>query len=498
MSITVNINSIDRTNLILFPTLSVKQELSNKVDICNFTIRKNDFYTPSYLDDVKVIDNGNTIFGGTILEFKEQTDSGADTILFKIKATDYTFLMDRIQAAKTYEDKTINYIIDDLLTSYASDFNADNVESDFEVEKIVFNQVPISQCIKKLAAIVQYDWYIDEDKSVHFFPLAENPAPYNLTDTSGNYVYKSLKRKVNGSQLVNVVKVRGGTYEGSSYTDYITVKGDDTKSFQLPYKFHNLAIELDTGSGYVNKTVGIDFIDDFTSKNVLHNYQDMSIRFENALNDGDIIKYTGNPDIRVLAIAEDSDSKIAYGESQKLIRDTSIKSNTIARQRGNAELLAYANLLTDASFYTYNSGLRVGMNITLDSTIRNCDNSFLISSIQFKMIDPYNFGYNIQLITTKRHDLIVLLSKILEPEPLETDESEVSEQIYAINETMKINENVSIVEPENANETMIINEDIRLDEVAPSNVKFVLSSYSPTSISDTKRPGRLDMSMYVY
>jgi hypothetical protein len=264
---------------------------------------------------------------------------------------------------------------------------------------------------------VRYDWYVDENKVVHFFSKGTLSAPFDLTDSSGNYVYTSLRRLLDGSQIANRVKVRGGEYDGDTYTDSITVAGDATKSFRLPYKFSNLTVKLNT----VAQVVGIDFIDNFSDKDVLHSFQEQTIRWETALSDADVIEFSGNPKVRVFAIAEDPPSIALYGKIEKLIRDNNITSNTVARQRAIAELYAYSASLIDAEFYTRTVGLRAGMQINISSTLRGSDDSLIIKSLVFRPIDKDNFGYDVKCVSQKRQGLIELLQSILEPEPQSTD-----------------------------------------------------------------------------
>lgn len=343
--ITIELNSVDISDQVKFDSVQVDSVLTNEVDTAQFDIRRYGARTinPVFNDDVVIYDGADKIFAGKVNSVDNNAEAGLGAYL-TIRCTDHTMEFDRLLASRTYEDTTVHDIIDDLVSSYAPSFTINNVSSNFIIPKIVFNQVPLSQCLRRLADIMRYDWYIDPDKDIHFFERNTNTAPFDLTDTSGNFVYKTLSRSSDGTQIVNRVKVRGGEYDGDTYTDVITVKGSDSKSFKLPYKFSNLTIELDTGGGYVSKTVGIDFIDDFTTKDVLYNFQDQSFRFETARGDGNKIRFSGNPKVPVLAIAEDSPSVIAYGAIEKLIRDDTIESNNVARKRASAELLAFADL----------------------------------------------------------------------------------------------------------------------------------------------------------
>ena len=501
MSVVIKINSVDKSSEVDFSSLIVKQNLTNQVDTASFKIRKygSRSTVPAFDDDIEIYDGSTQIFGGKVLKVDEDVESGGGGVVYVVTCVDHTYELDKKLASKTYTSQTIKAIITDLLSSYASSFDADNVDSEFTIDKIVFNQVPISTCIKRLADIVRYDWYIDVNKSIHFFEKFTNTAPFDLTDSSGNFVYESLKRTVDGSQVVNRVLVRGGEYEGSAYEDEITVSGDISKSFKLPYKFANLQVWLDTGGGYVAQNVGVDFIDDFTSDDVLHNYQDQTIRWENALANGDKIKFSGNPKVRVLAVAEDPVSIASYGIIEKIIRDTSIKDNAVARRRAAAELYAYADTMVDAKFRTFTAGLRTGQLINVSSSRRNSDDDLLIKTVTFRMADPDNFVYDVELISTKTYDLIDLLQKILEPESLDSDEVETSEQLFTDTQGVSIAEEIENVTPEDDEQSVSIAESIEKDPLgAGVEPDWVLSPYTPTGQSDTKRPGRLDYSFKVY
>jgi len=494
MSITVKINTVDKTDNIKQETLRVTQRLTYQVDTAKFQVIKagNKTLVPAYDDDIEIYDGATKIFGGKTIQVDGSSLSSADGIVYNVECVDHTYEFDKILASKTYENETIADIISDLVSSYASGFTSVNATSDFEIEKIVFNQVSLSTCMKRLAEIMQYDWYIDVDKDVHFFPNETKSSPFDLTDSNGNYVYKTLKRISDGSQVVNRVKVRGGEYDGDVFTDILVVNGNDSKSFRLPYKFSNLTIKLNT----VSQTIGIDFIDDFTSVDVLYNFAEKTIRFENNLSDTDEIEFSGNPKIPVFAISEDSNSIALYSAIEKLIRDDSIQSNSVARKRASAELLYYAEPIIDAKFFTFESGLNIGMTVDIQSDIRGSDDRLLIKRLQFKLIDHDTFGYQVELISTKRQEFIDLLQQIIEPEPRDSDEAEVSEQIFTDTAEINIDEEIELVTPVDADEDMEVAENYILDPFgAGVDADYVLSPYSPTSQTDTKRPGRLDLSM---
>jgi len=258
--ITVKLNTVDISSEIDWRALQVVQTIDNTPGTATFVMTSPESL-PEFDDDIEIYDGLTKIFGGKVVEVSTSINGLVQRA--EVKCACHQMELDRNLAAKTYEDTTVEDIISDLFDEYATSFTYTNITgADYEVERIVFNQVPLSSCLKKLAEITSSYWYIDPDKDLHFFPRFTEEAPFDLTDTSGKYVFKSLARTVDGSQMVNRVKVRGGDYDGSSYEDIITVSGDDTKSFNLPYKFANLQVWLDDGGGYVEQTVGVDFIDE--------------------------------------------------------------------------------------------------------------------------------------------------------------------------------------------------------------------------------------------
>lgn len=495
--IILKINGTDRSSLVVRDSLEINQILTSQVDTAVFLLRKYGSRTvvPNVGDDVGIYQDTTKIFGGTITTVNESEISSADGLVYEVRVTDYTFLLDSKLVSETYSSQTIAYIINDLITKYASGFTSVNVSSTFTITKIVFNQVPISQCIKRLADVLRYDWYVDENKDIHFFSKFTNSAPYNLTDTSGNYVNETLERTIDGTQIANTVKVRGGEYDGATYTDKITVNGSNSKTFVLPYKFSNLAITVNG----VSKTVGIDNIDSFPAKDVLYNFTEKIIRFNAVLTDGDQIQFSGNPKVPVLAIASDPASIALYGVKEKLIRDTTIQDLSVARKRAGAEVDTFKDPISNLKFDTYTAGLRTGMVINLTSTNRSTNTDFIISTVNFKARTLNDFTYSVEVVTTRQFGLIELLQQLLLPDPQQADDAEVAETIKTDTAEVTIDELITTVSPYQDFVTITLTESILRDPLgAGVSPTWVLGNYIPTSQSDTKRMGRLDYSLKVY
>lgn len=493
----IEINSIDVSSAIIWNSVSVSNKKSSQVDTASFNFRESSFEI-AINDEVKIYDDTELVFGGYITYMNESIGS-PDTNFFSVQCIDYSYDLDGILIAASFIDKTGKEIIDELVADNASDFDTTNVVCDRLLGRIVFNQVSLADCISRLSKILGYEWYVDPDKKIYFFQRFSLVAPFDLTDTNGNYIYKTLQRTIDASQIANVVKVRGGTAtETNLFEDIITVKGSSTRAFNLPYKFADLSVYLDTGGGYVEQEVGLDNIDTFDDKDVLYNYQQSSIRFENPLADETLLKFTGYKKFPVTAIVSDDDAIAALGKTrEKIITDKSIVDTQVARERGTLELdLAKAEVI-DCSFMTYTRGLKSGMRIKISSAIRGIsDLDFIITAVTFVARTPEEFYYKVTCSTAKKQGLVEFLKELnTRGDEFEEDTNAVAEIIKVASDELTIEEEIESIAPHDAFDDFTIEDEIDLFDFEP---EWVLADYIPTGNSDTKRNGRLDISMEVY
>src|SRR5450631_974590 len=118
-------------------------------------------YTPAVFDTVVIQDGTSTIFGGRIVTVTETPINPASGIIYQLECADYSVDLDSMLVSKTYLGMTVGAIIADILTNFAPTFTGTHVSCTFPITSIVFNQVTLSQALKRLANIVQYDWFVD-------------------------------------------------------------------------------------------------------------------------------------------------------------------------------------------------------------------------------------------------------------------------------------------------------------------------------------------------
>ena len=502
--LTLAINNIDQSANIDWASLRKVEVLTKEPDSLEFRIKNHPgkTYQPALSDEVIVTDNGQRIFGGIITETKHENEGLLK--YFSCTCKDYTYLMDRKLVNKTYTGQTVSAIITDLAATFMVGFTTNSVQGLAVIPKIVFNDEQPSKCIQKLADLLgNYNWYVDYFKDIHFFSEGEGDAPFNLDDTSGNYIFGSLQITRNINQIRNSIIVRGGIKESSTLTDIKLADGQQ-KTFVAKPLLSNLTISKSTdGIDYTILTIGQDGIDDPISKDVLYNPNNGFIIFreDNKLASGNFLKWSGVQVYPIKIVRRDWASISKYGEFQYVIKDENIKSEDQAKQRAMAELLKYAERINEGVFNTTKSGLKTGHWITINSpAIGYMDEKFKINRILFRARTSSSFEYEVHLIASETFGIIDALSKLLvgNDANIQTSVNEVPVNVEGYTEEIALGE-VYLVQTR-PTVTPTFSESISMSElfrVNPFGLNvypiWVAGSYFPVDGDDRERTAYADV-----
>lgn len=438
MAVTLEINDVDKTSSVDWQSIQLMRAMTNQVDTLSFSMTRanSSGYKPMLNDKVELFEDSVMIFGGQIISIDETVDGRVEKV--NISCKDFSFDMDKKLVVKTYENMSVTDIINDIKTNFlGSGYTTTNAICGTIIKYIAFNYEYPTKCLQQLAEITNFDWYVDEAKNIYFFQKGSQIAPFELTDTNGNYIYQSLKVKKDIRNIRNSIIVRGGTYLGNSYYEEQVADGNSL-TFTFAYKYSNVVVK----KASVTQTVGVDFVDDPATKNCLYNFNEKSVKFPTAPTAGQVIRIEGNPHIPVVTKLKDTTSISTYGEFEYKIVDKSIGSKDAARDRARAEIAAWAASLNEGSFGTYKTGLKVGHRINIQSTNRSIDDYFIISRISSKLHTPTSFVHVCTLVTKQTYGMIEFLQKLLiqKDKEIEISADEVLDTVLQLSETVTVSD----------------------------------------------------------
>lgn len=144
------------------------------------------------------------------------------------------------------ETGSANVTIDDLRMTADSSFTMFNFKetATFDDARASFKKPTVF--INSLAKTLNFFWYIDYERDIHFFNTEANDAPFSLTDTSNNF--DQLRVAVDTSQLKNRQVVRGGTKTSDSLYTQVVEGNSAVREWIMKATFKNLTIFLDDNS----------------------------------------------------------------------------------------------------------------------------------------------------------------------------------------------------------------------------------------------------------
>ncbi|MDP2654902.1 MAG: hypothetical protein Q8Q08_12850 [Candidatus Omnitrophota bacterium] len=387
----------------------------------------------------------------------------------------------------------LTVIFDDLRLIPAEAFTQQAVaglDSDINYGRFIYE--PLFDVFVQMAENNGLDWYIDTERDLHFFPSTDESAPFDLTDTSANYLWESLSIRTDISNIYNEVFIVGGEEAGTERTDDLSNQADGSNvMFLLAYRYSDVSVTLNDGSGPVTQTLGIDNVDDIADFDVLFNFQEKLLRWQTAPADGDIVEITGKPYLPIVVSEADLGSIATYGVFQFHKEDKSIQTRAAARELGLGLLTQHRDALEEGGFLTYEGGLRAGQKINITSIVRDVAEDFIINGLDMTMRTPDEPLYAVSIVSARTLGLIEILIQLLRKKEPVGDEA-LTLPAYNVLEEIQVAEQITIEAPENVAEDIEASEET--EELLNFSPTWVAGSYSPTGplSVDPNRPAFCD------
>lgn len=218
----------------------------------------------------------------------------------------------------------------------------------------------------------------------------------------------------------HIVISRSGAADASNYYEIDCVPAGNSVGVSNTYNGTAWALN---GSNF--------FFQELINYDVLYGYNEKILKFSTAPAGADVLIWTAQPYLPIIIQYRDTASINANGEYQYKVIDKSIKTKASAKQRALQEILGWAAAVSEAGFKTYQSGLRVGQTINIQSSIRGLDYDLIINQVTAKARTGDALEYNVSLVSTKTMGLVYWLQNQISKDNQEIiiDENELSDKV---------------------------------------------------------------------
>jgi len=309
-------------------------------------------------------DGTTKIFAGKIIDKKIKK-------LWELKVLGYGWELNNLWITQVYENKSPEYIVEDIITNYTNFTYASTSSSGVTLTKYVANDYAY-KIIDEMASILDWQFYTDADKNAYFEP--KGTIDNGVVFTNGTNCRVEEWRE-DPTKLVNKVKVKG---DFASYNTTETFTGDgSTTEFALSYKpVSNIKVVVD-GTELSGGAEGKgDYDIDKEQKKII---------FSSAPANGSSIEISYTYNIPIVVQTQDDDSIALYGEIYKEVEVPSLKTFADARAYAKQYLATYSTPASSVAFRIagINTTIQQGEKIRVIDSLRSKDEYLIINKIKY-------------------------------------------------------------------------------------------------------------------
>ena len=495
----------DFTQHIQRSSLRIDNIMTRQIDRANFTFRREKkdgtSFTPTVGREIEIYDGITKVFAGNLVKVTVGSPN-YKIVDFKVECNDFGRQLDRFLIVDSFVNQSIEDIINAIVVDKGLDsagFTTNNVNATKIVESINFNYEPFNSVLTQLADLINYDWFVDEDKDIHFFAKDTTDAPFGLTDINGNFLFESFILRRDNKQVKNVIFVRGGEYLGTNFTSEFISDGIQNV-WTLPNRYDEIKMNV-TGEIWSG---GIDEKDNINEFDYLWSNDEKFIQFRAGRipSDTSSIRISGRPKLPVRiklrdteSIADMVSSEGGTGEYEFLIVDKTINDKQGARDRARAELNSFKATLSEGEFITRTSGLKAGQKININSAAFGINDDFIINKVTATERTENSFKYKVSFITTRTLGIIDFLRNLALKDTKEIiiNENEILDLMEAFDESMVMSETVTSSVEHNLQEESMSMADTFTAQSLNFETKFVYHDIVPAGFD---RPGNYGGAQY--
>lgn len=201
MTINLYIAGQDRSGLLVVNSAEITRDLNGRASFRGqLEERFEPGYRPTKGSALVVSDGGSPetkYFAGLIWRVVERHHPSTSRLQYDIEARDYNSILSHRLVNAEYENEALSDILDHINENFLSDEGitlSTDSPSPTITERLTFFYETVASVLNRLSTLTGLTWYVDFDKVLHFSTFVSNPAPFGLTDSSGDWRDLEIER----------------------------------------------------------------------------------------------------------------------------------------------------------------------------------------------------------------------------------------------------------------------------------------------------------------
>lgn len=422
-------------------TVQINHKVGER-SFCSFTALTDNKTRFSKGLEVKVYDNTQLVFAGSIDLVRDYTNDGSMVRDHLITCTDNHYFVDKRIFTKAFIETSagdiVRTMIDNVLSEEGITYTDTSIQNGVKITH-VFDHEYCNNILDKVCEMTGFTWWVNEYKVLYFIDPISNRNDKTITDEiikAGSFEFVSDRSRfrniqyIKGPRGLTGEKTEEFTYEGRSYSFVLTFPVGDL----IDIKINGVSVDK-SNIGKKADNVDAAFLWLKGDNTISYNH------FSGLAVQGDTFSFVYKGHIPIIAIAKDNHlvEQIKHlenggsGKVENIILDKSLEGMESSFLEASGKLKKYGILENKTvTFDTLESNYKPSQLVRLNSLSEGINEDFLVEQVFIR--DEYDLlWYTIKLV---KGGMFESWAKIFQ-KTMETNQSSMSdEKDFSLQETI--------------------------------------------------------------
>ena len=374
-------------------SFTYSKEGSSVIDTTNISLSRSEDSNFDIGDDVSIgYHDGTDTF---VAEFNGDITSKQVNQELLLTMESYDGRLNRSAFISTvYEDKTLEFIVEDIITTYTDLTYASTGTTGITLSRFVINEETAREVVNRI--LKNLDWQTRVDNSKNFYFETSGAITASVILTVGTNAFMDASWAKNPNRLVNSCTVIGDNARFDT-TESFTASASQTL-FTMVYKIIGNVRVTVNGTEKIGGADGATGTFDYS-----FNKDKKEITFESALSGGETVVVTYAYEVPIKITARNEESITSFTLFPTKITDDTLKTTSDARKLAKKVVSVYGTPFTSGNLtVSWTENIDVGETVQVIDTFNNIDQEFVVVKLSrsypegtkkiFVGIDEFNFS----------------------------------------------------------------------------------------------------------